>query len=248
MIRIVEDTVNVTAAGQRRRIASHTAGSGGTAAIYTVSGNWAVTPSAGAKFVIEGSNEILCWTSGSANTFTYAQDTYGSAQTGDTWSTATYGARGSAVAAGCMAVRSHGLVPDQAKLARHSNIFAFRGGTALDILDVAGGANGLWTNGAPFKNSGTNFTSGSAIACAPATQEGRYAFIIAGVASPCNMYRLDLVNRVLEPYVGPRWTQGTMAVGARMASTVFVDGTTKISFVILLASSQAVLLQLMVIR
>ena len=59
-IRIVEDTVNPTAVGQRRNITSHTAGA---SPVYTVPA-WTVTPSANANFVIENNGDrILLWAS-----------------------------------------------------------------------------------------------------------------------------------------------------------------------------------------
>ena len=54
-IRIVEDTVNPTAVGQRRNITSHTAGA---SPVYTVPA-WTVTPSANAKFVIENNGDRI---------------------------------------------------------------------------------------------------------------------------------------------------------------------------------------------
>jgi len=67
-IRIVEDTVNPTAVGQRRIIASHTAGA---SPVYTLGAAWSVNPSTNAKFVIEFPNLILLWSSGTAVTYTY---------------------------------------------------------------------------------------------------------------------------------------------------------------------------------
>ena len=55
-IRITQDTTTPTAVGQRRRIASHTAG---VSPIYTLASNWTVTPSANAQFVIEYDDDKL---------------------------------------------------------------------------------------------------------------------------------------------------------------------------------------------
>ena len=64
-IRIVQDTVNPTAVGQRRNITSHTAGA---SPVYTVPA-WTVTPSANAIFVIENNGDrILYWGSASSST------------------------------------------------------------------------------------------------------------------------------------------------------------------------------------
>jgi hypothetical protein len=66
-IRIVEDTVNVTAAGQRRRITSHTSGAAG---VFTVPA-WTVTPSSSAKFVVEYDDDKILLFTGSAFVYTH---------------------------------------------------------------------------------------------------------------------------------------------------------------------------------
>jgi hypothetical protein len=87
-IRILQDTVNPTAVGQRRNIASHTAGS---SAVYTASRNWTVTPSSRAVFVIENNGDrILLWYAANTSTFTYNI-------TANAWDTATFGSRPAAM-------------------------------------------------------------------------------------------------------------------------------------------------------
>ena len=56
-IRIVQDTVTPAAVGQRRIIASHTAG---PSPMYTLGTAWTTTPSSSAKYVIELPNLICC--------------------------------------------------------------------------------------------------------------------------------------------------------------------------------------------
>lgn len=88
-IRIVEDTVNVTAVGQRNCIASHTSG---TTPVFTMYTNWTVTPSSSAKFVIEYPNEIIFHTATTAM-YTYAPyivRNNATPQAADTWSSTRY--------------------------------------------------------------------------------------------------------------------------------------------------------------
>jgi hypothetical protein len=224
-IRIVQDTTNPTAVGQRRNIASHTAG---PSAVYTVSSNWTVTPSASAIFVIENNGDrILLWSSASTSTFTYNI-------TANTWDTTTFGVRPAAMGAGCMSCPSFFVRPDAAKQARHSYIFSFRGGNVatLDLFDIAGGANGLWTGGIAYGGSGgVLFTTGCTITPDPYTGNGRFAFINYNGGQRC--LKFDVKNRVISPAFYMRYPQGTAAVGQRMATAMFVDGATKLVFILL---------------
>ena len=123
-IRIVEDTGTPTAVNQRRLIASHTAGA---SPVYTLGTNWAVTPSSTAKYVIEYPNQIIVFSSGTGNVYTYNYTTLTlnngtTSMNTNTWSTAYYSARGQNMAAGCTSFASFGIEPDAAKNARHSFI------------------------------------------------------------------------------------------------------------------------------
>lgn len=223
-VRILQDTVNPTAAGQRRNITSHTAGA---SPVYTVPA-WSVTPSANAVFVIENNGDrILLWSSASTSTFTYNI-------TGNTWDTTTFGVRPAAMAAGCVSCPSFFMRPDSAKQARHSYIYSFRGGNVatLDLFDIAGGANGLWTGGVTYGGSGgALFTTGTTITADPFTGNGRFAFINYNGGQRC--LKFDVKNRVISPAYYMRYPQGTVAVGARMATAMFVDGATKLVFILL---------------
>lgn len=251
-IRIVEDTVNPTAVGQRRIIASHTAG---PSAVYTLGAAWTVNPSSNAKFVIENPNLILLWSSGSTTTYTY---NYGAASitngtnsiAADAWSTTYFGVRGGAQAAGCTSFPSFGIEPDAGKNARHSFVFSFRGGgvSTLDMLDIAGGTTGSWSNAIVY-DGGVTLTTGSCGKYAPFDNEGRFGYLNSYVASAINqMFRFDVKNRVLSPFTPTDWIQsGTAAAGDRVASYVAIDGTDKYSCIFLMAHlssiSQEVIIQ-----
>ena len=134
-IRIVQDTVNPTAVGQRRNITSHTAGA---SPVYTVPA-WTVTPSANAVFVIENNGDrILYWGSAQQQprTRTTSRRTPGTPPRSPT--------RSAAHAAGSINCPSFFMRPDAAKQARHSYVYVFRGGAGavMDLFDIAGGATG----------------------------------------------------------------------------------------------------------
>ena len=148
-IRIVQDTTTPGAVGQRRIIASHTAGA---SPVYTLGAAWTTQPSSSAKYVIELPNLLLLRSS--ATTTVYAWNyTDASINNGTTtvasnaWSTTYFGAAPAANGAGGLWAPSFGIQPDVARNARHSFCYFFRGGatTTLDLLDIAGGTTGTWT-------------------------------------------------------------------------------------------------------
>lgn len=238
-IRIVEDSVNTTAVGQRRIIASHTAG---PSPVYTLGTAWTVTPSATAKFVIEYPNLILLWSSATAVTYTYNYNAFtvnngtNSIAT-DAWHVTYFGNRGGVMGVGCTSFASFGIVPDAAKNARHSFIHSFRGNSAtLDVLDIAGSITGTWSNAVVYDGSRT-LAAGSCGKYAPADQEGRFGYLNVYTVSAINqMFRYDVQNRVLSSVTPTDWIQaGVAAAGDRIATYVAVDGTDKYTVVLLMA-------------
>ena len=236
-IRIVQDTVNTTAVGQRRLVASHTAG---PSPVYTLGANWTVTPSTSAKFVIEQPNQIVLRTAANTTTYTYnytdASMTNGTGTiAAGAWST-TYYAVGPAVnAVGNLWAPSFGIEPDPARNARHSYNYFFRGNAVtLDLFDVAGGTTGAWT-GAITYDGGVTMGTGTTGAYSPFGQEGRFTYINAYVASAVSqIYRFDAKNRVMGPYTPTDFLQsGTAVVGGRMAAYAAIDGTDKYDVVLL---------------
>jgi hypothetical protein len=230
-IRIVEDAVNVTAVGQRRIIASHTAG---PSAVYTLGTAWTVTPSSSAKFVIELPNLILLRSSAATTVYTY---NYGDATVNNgtnnipanTWSTTYFGASPAANAAGGMWMPSWGIRPDAARNARHSMCYFFRGGAAtLDVLDIAASITGTWTGAITYDGSpGALPNAGSSGCYSPFSNEGRMFYANLYVASTISqMYRFDVQNRVLALFTPTDFLQsGTGTVGNRMAAYCAIDGT-----------------------
>jgi hypothetical protein len=230
-IRIVEDTTTPTAVGQRRIIASHTAG---PSAVYTLGTAWTVAPSATAKFVIELPNLMLVRSSASVNTHTY---NYGDATVNNgtnsiasgAWSTTYFGVSPAANAAGGVWAPSWGIRPDAARNARHSFCYFFRGGgvTTLDVLDIAASIAGTWTGNIAYDGNTVPIGVGSCGAYSPFENEGRMFYVNAYVASAINQfYRFDVQNRVLSPYTNTDFIQsGTAALGKRIAAYAALDGT-----------------------
>lgn len=241
-IRIVEDTGTPAAVGQRRIIASHTAGA---SPVYTLGTAWATTPSSTAKFVIEYPNLLLLRSTATAVVYTY---NYGKATVNngtnsiaaDAWHVTYFGNASGVMGAGCTFIPAFGIEPDTAKYSRHSHIFCFRGGnsTVCDLLDIAGSITGTWTSTITYDGSGSvSFNTGSCGKYAPGDQDGRFAYINGYVASAISqIYRFDVKNRVLSTHCPTDWIQaGTAAAGDRVATTVAIDGSDKYTVVLLLA-------------
>jgi hypothetical protein len=237
-IRVVEDTVNTTAVGQRRIIASHTAG---PSAVYTLGTAWTVTPSSSAKFVIELPNLMLMRSTATTTVYTY---NYGDAAVNNgtnniaanAWSTTYFGAAPAASAAGGMWMPSWGIQPDAARNARHSFCYFFRGGAVtLDVLDIAASITGTWTGAIAYDGNTVTIGVGSCGGYAPFENEGRMFYINAYVASAANQFfRFDVQNRVLSPYTSTDFIQsGTAALGKRIAAYAALDGTDTYDVVLL---------------
>ena len=230
-IRIVEDTTNVTAVGQRRIIASHTAG---PSPVYTLGTNWTVTPSSTAKYVIELPNLILLRSSATTTVYTYnytdATINNGTNNiTANAWSTTYFGAAPAANAVGGMWAPSWGIQPDAGNNARHSFCYFFRGGAAtLDVLDIAASITGTWTGAIVYDGSpGALPSTGSGGCLAPFDNEGRMFYMNLYTASAISqIYRFDVQNRVLALFTPTDFLQtGTAAVGNRVACYCAIDGT-----------------------
>ena len=228
-IRIVQDTVNPTAVGQRRVIASHTAGA---SPVYTLGSAWSVTPSSSAKYVIELPNLILMRSSGTTSVYTYNY-TDATINNGtnsiatNSWSTTYFGVAPAANGLSGRWAPSWGMQPDISRNARHSFCYFFRGASAtLDVLDIAGAIAGTWT-GAITYDGAVTLTTGTSGAYAPYGNEGRMFYMNVYAASVLNqIYRFDTKHRVMSPYTPTDLVQaGTAATGNRMAAYAALDGT-----------------------
>lgn len=252
-IRIVEDTVNVTAVGQRRIIASHTSG---PSPVYLLGTAWAVTPSANAKYVIELPNLALLRSSATTTVYTYnytdaAINNGTNNIASNAWSTTYFGAAPAANAAGGMWMPSFGIRPDAGRNARQSFCYFFRGASAtLDVLDIAGGTTGAWTGALVYDGSPGAFpAAGSSGGYGPFENEGRMFYMNLYVASAVSqIYRFDVQNRVLSPFAPTDFLQtGTAAVGNRMCCYAAIDGTDVYDVVFLQAHASTVAQELVVL-
>ena len=237
-VRIVADPTTPGSVGQRRIIASHTAG---PSAVYTLGTAWTTQPSSAARFVIEQPNLIVLRTSGVTTTWTYNY-TDATINNGtnsiaaDAWSSAYFAAGPAANAAGCLWAPSFGIQPDPARNARHSFNYFFRGGAVtLDVLDIANTITGTWTGAIAYDGNVNAFGAGTTGAYAPFGEEGRYTYVNVYVASAINqIYRFDAKNRVFSPYTPTDFIQaGTAALGGRVAAYAAIDGTDKYGVVLL---------------
>jgi len=238
-IRIVQDTAIPTAAGQRRNITSHTAGA---SPIYTVPA-WSVTPSVNAQYVIENNGDrMILWTTVGLNTNTYTIST-------GVWDVAgtIFANRAAGIGAGFFSNQAFSIEVDTASPpnVRNSYIYSFRAGSSstLDIFDIAGAATGTWILNTTYGNaanpgSSSLFQSGSNSTLDPATNQGRYMYINRGAAGsgPYStvFVRFDMKNQMLEPFTNLRFPLSTVATSNSqkiMAYSVYVDGTTKLSFI-----------------
>lgn len=250
-IRIVQDTVTPAAVGQRRIIASHTAG---PSAVFTLGTAWTTQPSASAKYVIEQPNLLLLRSSATTTVYTYNY-TDATINNGtnniaaNSWSTAYFGAAPAANAAGGIWAQSFGIQPDSGRNARHSFNYFFRGAAVtLDVLDIAGSITGTWT-GAITYDGGVTLGTGTCGAYSPFGSEGRMTYINAYTASAINqIFRFDAQNRVLSPYTPTDFLQaGAAAVGNRMAAYCAIDGSDKYDVVLLNAHLSTVAQELVVL-
>ena len=252
-IRIVEDTVTPAAVGQRRVVASHTAG---PSAVYTLGTAWTTQPSSSAKFVIELPNLIILRSTATTTVYTYnymdATINNGTNNiVSNAWSTTYFGVAPAVNAAGCMWAPSFGIQPDQNRNARQSFCYCFRGTAAtLDVLDIAGAIAGTWTGAVVYDGSPGAFPAiGSGGCYSPFDNEGRMFYMNLYVASAISqMYRFDVQNRVLSVFTPTDFLQsGAAAVGNRVACYVALDNTDTYDTVFLQAHLSTVAQEMVVL-
>lgn len=237
-IRIIQDTTNTTAVGQRRKISSHTAG---PSAVYTLASNWSVTPSATAQFVIENYDDnILVFGATSVHVNNYSIS-------GNTWDTSTTWADAPAAGGtGQIGVQAYGLISSldglASPLARHSFIYRFRGGgtNTLDLFDISAGANGVWTSNISYFNKYTNEIVVGPISCIvnydPWSNNGRFFYYIVNQNNQGVKLRkrFDLLTGVVEPFsslIGEGDSFGNLSGGVTYWAASFADGGTILTFI-----------------
>lgn len=237
-VRIVQDLTTPAAVGQRRIIASHTAG---PSAVYTLGTAWATAPSASAKFVIELPNLLLLRTSAVTTTFVYnytdATINNGTnSVVANAWSATYFAVAPTVNAQGNLWCPSFGIEVDAARNARHSFYYFFRGNSVgIDLLDIAGSITGTWSAAITYDGNVNLFGPGTTGCYAPYGNQGRYSYVNVYVTSAINqIYRFDAKHRVFSPYTSTDFIQsGTATVGCRMAAYAALDGTDKYDVILL---------------
>lgn len=240
-IRIVEDTGTPTAVGQRRMIASHTAG---TSPVYTMGAAWTVQPSATAKFVIENPNlmivQNLTQVAMLVYNFSNASITNGTNTIAAfSWSSTYFNCAGATahaavVAVGTMCFPCYGHNPqrqnDGTKLSRHSYVWFFRGGVTLDLFDIAGGTSGTWSNAVTYSGTSETFSTGACGDYDPVTFFGEYAYIQNYVAAGTSrMYQFNISAASIVPWVKTPLQSGTAAQGQRLCVTSHIPASASTS-------------------
>lgn len=217
-VRIVEDTTTPTAVGQRSVISGHTSGATG---VFTVT-TWGVTPSTTAKFVIENNDNLILLRS-SATTAVYSYSI-----SGDAWSTATF-ATAVAHGVGVVFEQCFGIVRDPSHNRRHSHLFCIRGGATsnIDMLDIANGATGTWSNAITYGNSSQTFSVGTSGAYDPVSFGGK--FLHLNVNGTQRMVRFNMLTQSMEPSTYVRYPVGAATTGQKLAFNYMLDGATKLA-------------------
>lgn len=237
-IRIVEDTTNVTAVGQRRKIVSHTAGA---SPVYTVAA-WTVTPSATAKFVIENNNDLILFTNAATVTYSYAA---GGFAADASWSTAAaaggaiqYANPPAGMGAGCCVEQAFGIDPLTAKIIKPSYVYWLRGAgsTTMAYLDIAAGTNGVWTTIASLGQSTVTINTGACSAYDPVGSEGRYFYVALNATG--RFVRFDMLTSTWEPWVSKlAVTEGAAVAGSKLAFGLSADPDVKFGFMYHMANT-----------
>lgn len=203
--------VSGTGVGQLpRTIASN------TATTLTVSAAWTITPDATSVIEITGNDDAL-YLCGNANIITYKYN-----RTANTWATmAPTVARGGAPGLG-MGVTWVGKTGD-ATWADENNIqdgrylYSFRGGTALDRLDIAGGTGGAgsWLNIA-YPGLSLTFGAGSAF-----DAYGRYIYCRQN--STNRFFKFSVRGNYMEPLAFNFFPEGTAVAGKKLWVWSYTD-------------------------
>lgn len=231
-----------TGLGQIRTISSNT-----TQGVLTVSVAWTVTPDATSVYVIEGNDDYF-YLLGNAAVAMYRYSI-----SGNSWSTlAPTAARAAVTGAGMTANWidnvSSSLWNQDAATAHYSTtlfkqngryIYSWRGaaGNVLDVYDIA--AN-TWISGVAYGQQTETFTTGS-------SSVDLHGYVYIQKDATGRIFRFDVANNVLEPFVLNPVPQGTAVAGDKMFMTTYKDGSAEINFLYTLGNTRPELTRWLVI-
>lgn len=224
-----------TGKGQIRAISSNTAGA---SSVLTVASAWTVTPDATSTYVIEGNDDnFYLLGNGAVTLYKYVIST-------NTWSTITPGAARAGAPGAGMTADWIDAVPDatwtDGTYGNHYSttvikqngryIYSFRGaaGNVLDIYDIA--AN-TWISGVVYGQQTEVFSGGSC-------SIGLKGQIYIQKDATGRIFKFDVANNVIEPFVLNPVPQGTAVAGDKMFMTSFVDGSTELNFLYTLGNTR----------
>lgn len=232
-----------TGAGQIRAIASNTTGG-----VLTVGAAWTVTPDATSVYVVEGNDDYFYLMGNAAVTL------YRYSISSNAWTTlAPTAARAAVTGAGMTAdwvdnVREPTWNQDAAPNLLQAGtmfkqngryIYSWRGSSsALDVYDIA--AN-TWIAVAAIYGQSTE--APGAGSCS--VDLGGYIYMQNGVTG--RIYRFDVANHVMEPWVLNPVPQGAAVAGDKMFMTTYTDGATELNFLYSLGNTRAELTRWLVI-
>lgn len=236
--------ISGTGIGQIRVIASNTAGAN---SVLTVGTAWTVVPDATSAYRIEGNDDVFyLFGNAAVAAYKYTISTNawvllaptaaraavpGAGMTADwidsvsdtSWTDESYG--------------NHYLTTVVRQNGRY--IYSFRGnaGNILDLYDIA--AN-TWISGVPYGQQMETFTTGS---CSVDLN----GIIYIQKDATGRIYRFDVANNVLEPFVLNPVPQGAAVAGDKMFLTTYKDGATEINFLHTLGNTRSELTRWVVI-
>ena len=234
--------VSGTGLGQIRTISSNT-----TAGVITVSAAWTVTPDATSVYRVEGNDDYI-YLLGNAAVTMYRYSISGNAWTVLSPTAARAGAPGAGMTADwidCVsdvawnqdAAPAHYLTTLFKQNGRY--IYSFRGaaGNVLDVYDIS--AN-TWISGVAYGNQFETFTTGTC-----SVDLNGQIFIQKDATG--RIYRFDVSDNVLQPWVKNPVPQGAAVVGDKMFMQTFREGATEIYKLYTLGNTRAELTRWIVI-
>lgn len=230
-----------TGKGQIRAITANTVGGQLTVAA------WTVTPDATSTYAIEGNDDNF-YLFGNAAVTAYKYSIAGNAWTALSPVAARAGAPGAGMTADWIdgvgdAAWTDGTYGNHYTTTLvHQNgryIYSFRGagGNVLDVYDIA--AN-TWISGVAYGQQMEVFGAGSC-----SVDMDGYIYIQKDATG--RIYRFDVANNALEPWVLNPVPQGAAVAGDKMFMTTYTDGAAKINFLYTLGNTRAELTRWLVI-
>lgn len=231
-----------TGLGQIRVIASNTTGG-----VLTVPA-WTVTPDATSVYVIEGNDDVFYLVGNAAVTM------YRYSISANTWTTLSpTAARAAVTGAGVTAdwidgVKDANWLLDAAPnllqagtLVKQNGryVYSFRGASsAIDVYDIA--ANTWVALGSTYGQS----TEAPGAGSCSVDLDG---MIYVQSAATGRIYRFDVANNAMEPFVLNPVPQGAAVAGDKMFITTYKDGGTTINFLYTLGNTRAELTRWLII-